>query len=178
MAEGLQLPLVALAVLGLGTLAARWRRLATAIVLVAALPTALLLWIGALATAGRVGEPIFHPPDQMAAFAWLRQNGRAGQVALSAYATSNVLPAYTPLRAYVGLGTETLHLADKLPRVAAFYAAGTPDADRLSLLRDGRVEFVVFGPSERQLGGFDPARVDYLIQRFETGRYAIYEAQP
>ncbi|MCC6189615.1 MAG: hypothetical protein IT318_11315 [Anaerolineales bacterium] len=178
LAEGLQLPLVALAVLGLGQLAARWQRPATATVLLAALPTALLLWLGALSAAGSVAEPIFQPPDKLAAFAWLRQNSRSGQVALSAYLTGNVLPAYTPLRAYIGLGTETLHLAEKAPRVAAFYAAGTPDAARRQLLEDGRIAYVLFGPAERALGEFDASAADYLAWRFESGQYSIYAVTP
>jgi hypothetical protein len=178
LAEGLQLPLVALAVLGLGGPAARWRRPATAALLLAALPTAVFLWLGALGAAGRLAEPIFHPPDQLAAFAWLRANAPPGQVALSAYATGNALPAYTPLRAYIGLGTETLRLAEKGPRVAAFYAAATPDADRLALLRDGGIDFVLLGPHERALGAFDASAAPYLLRRFQSGGYAVYEVVP
>jgi hypothetical protein len=178
LAEGIQLALVALAVLGLGPVAVRWRRLATAGLLLLSLPTAVLLWLGALNRAGLVTEPVFHPPDQLAAFAWLRQNAEGGQVALSAYETGNVLPAYTPLRAYIGLGTETLHMAAKAPRVAAFYAAGTRDADRLRLLQDGGIDYVLFGPPERALGSFDPAAAAYLVWRFEDGRYAVYQVLP
>jgi hypothetical protein len=178
LAEGLHLPLAALAVLGLGGVAARWRRLAAAAVLLAALPSALLLWLGAFGAAGRLAEPIFHPPDQLAAFAWLRDNARPGQVAFSAYATGNALPAYTPLRAYIGLGTETLRLGEKGPRVAAFYAAATPDADRVALLRDGGIAFVILGPYERALGSFDAASAGYLARRFQSGAYAIYEVVP
>jgi hypothetical protein len=178
LAEGLQLPLVALAVLGLSGLSGRWRRLAAAGLLLAALPSALFLWLGAFGAAGRLAEPIFHPPDQLAAFAWLGDNAEPGQVALSAYATGNALPAYTPLRAYIGLGTETLRLAEKAPRVAAFYAAATPGMERQALLRDGRVNFVVFGPHERALGAFDPSTAPYLAQRFRSGGYAVYEVLP
>jgi hypothetical protein len=125
MVEGVQLPLVALAVLGLQALV-RYRRLAAGVVLALTLPTTLLIYLGALGAARNVAEPIFHPPDQLAAFRWLRENADAGQAGLSAFATGNPLPAYTPLNAYAGHGPETLHLEDKLPRLAPFTPPAPP----------------------------------------------------
>jgi len=172
--EGVQLPLVALAVVGLGSLAARWRRPATLAVLALSLPTTLLLWLGALVAARTVAAPIFLPPDEVAAFAWLRANAAPGDAGLAAYATGNALPAYTPLRAYIGHGPETVFLTDKRAQVSAFYLAVTRDAVRRDLLRAAGLDYVIFGPNERQLGAFDPATADYLGLRFASGDYAVY----
>ena len=172
--EGVQLPLVALAGLGLDQLAQRWRRPAVWVVLALSLPTTLLIWLGALGAARQGQAPIFRPPDELAAFAWLRDNARLGDAGLAAYATGNALPAYTPLYAYVGHGPETVYLADKLPRVAAFYAAASPDADRRALLREAGIDYVLFGPPERALGTFDPGAAEYLVEQFAAGDYAVY----
>jgi len=176
--EGVQLPLVVLAVLGLQSLAGRPRRLAVGLVLALTLPTTALLYLGSLGAARNVAEPAFHPPDQLAALAWLRQNAALGDAGLAAFETGNVLPAYTPLRAYVGHGPETLFIRDKLPRVAAFYTAATADDERRLLLAEAGIDFVIFGPREAALGGFDPRTSPYLAWRFETGRYAIYAVSP
>jgi hypothetical protein len=173
--EGVQLPLAALAVMGLTVALRRYRRWLMPLVLAATLPTALLLWLGALFAARVPAEPIFHPADQVQAFAWLAQNGQPGQVALSAYETGNALPAFSPLIAYIGHGSETIFLAAKAPQVAAFYRSATPDADRLALLAGGRIAYVVFGPHERALGDFDPSSAAYLALRFRAGNYSVYE---
>jgi hypothetical protein len=176
--EGVQLPLAALAVLGLTITLGRFRRWLVPAALAVTLPTAVVLWLGAFLAARVTAEPIFHPADQVAAFSWLSQSAHPGQVTLSAFETGNALPAYTPLVAYIGHGPETVFLADKSPRVAAFFRSETPDADRLRLLVDGRIAYVVAGPHERALGDFDLSSATYLSLRFRSGDYAIYEAVP
>jgi hypothetical protein len=178
LAEGLQLPLAALAVLGLTVALKRWQRWLTPAVLLLTLPTAVLLWLGALAVARTPSEPIFHPADQLSAFAWLAEHGRPGQVALSAQSTGNPLPAYTGLVAFIGHGPETLNLPEKSAIVAAFYQGPTHAVERRALLANGRIRFVIFGPHERALGDFDPTLAPYLTERFRRGDYAVYEVTP
>jgi hypothetical protein len=174
--EGVQLPVVALAVLGLSQAAPRWRRWLRPALVSLSLPTALMLWLGALYLARQPAEPIFLPAGQVAAFDWLARQGRGGAVLLSAYETGNALPAYAPQVAYVGHGPETVRLTEKLPRVAEFYQAAGSDAERRALLADGRIDYVLFGPHERALGDFDPAQAGYLSRRYGEGEYEVYEA--
>lgn len=176
--EGFQLPLVALAVLGLTEALRSFRRWALLFAVTLTVPTAAILLAGGVAAARAPAEPLFHPAGQLAAFGWLSENATAGQVVLSSFDTGNALPAYTPLVAYIGHGPETVSLAQKQPRVAAFYRSSTADADRRRLLSEGRIAFVVFGPHERALGDFSPDTVDYLRWRFSSADYAIYEVIP
>jgi hypothetical protein len=173
--EGVQLPLAALVVLGLTVAWRRQARWLMPVIVGLSVPTAALLWLGALLAARVPSEPIFHPADQLAAFAWLGQNARPGLAALSAYETGNALPAYTALVAYIGHGSETAFMAAKMPRVALFYQAATADTDRLALLDDGRIAYVILGPHERALGNFDPSGAPYLQLRDQSGAYAVYE---
>lgn len=173
--EGVHLPLVALAVLGLGAMAAKWRRWGTAALLVLALPTSGLLWLGALAAARQPAEPIFLPAAQVAVFEHLASVAQPGDAALAAFATGNALPAYAPVTAYIGHGPETAWLADKQPRVGRFYSAGTIDAERRALLDEAGIDWVLLGPHERALGAFDPSASDYLRLVFAEGEYALYE---
>jgi hypothetical protein len=173
--EGVQLPLAVLVVLGLTVAARGWRQWIVPVVVGLMLPTAVLLWLGALLAGRAPAEPIFHPADELASFAWLRQNAAPGQAVLSAFETGNALPAYTPLVAYIGHGSETAFVASKLPRVSAFYSAGTADAARLALLDDGYIAYMIFGPHERTLGAFDPSTARYLQLRDQNGAYSVYE---
>ena len=172
--EAVQLPLTVLAVLGLTVVLRRFRLWLMPAMSVAVTPTTILLWTAALLAARAPAEPAFHPADQIAAFAWLAQNAQPGQAALSAFDTGNVLPAYAPLVSYIGHGPETVFLADKLPRVAAFFQSATPEADRRALLADGRIAYVIFGPHERALGDFNPAAARELQLRFVMGDYSVY----
>ena len=172
--EGLWVPLVALAVLGLTVALHRWRAWLVPLLVVLALPTTLILWLGSFGAALRPAEPVFVPAGQHSVFAWLADHASPGQVAISAYETGNLLPAYTPLTAYVGHGPETVYLQDKLARVTAFYSAGTPDVGRQTLLVEGRISYVLYGPRERALGTFDPAGASYLAPLFSSGDYQVY----
>jgi len=177
--EGFQLPLVALAVLGMTVVLRRWQRWLIPLTLGLTLPTSAILLVGGMLVARVPILPLYQPVDRLAAFEWLAHNAQPAQVVLSAFETGNALPAYSPLVAYDGDGPETVFLTEKLPRVAAFYQASTSSVDRKALLADGRIAFVIFRSNERMLRDFNPdlAR-DYLRWRFSVGDYSIYEVIP
>lgn len=172
--EGFYVVLVAVAVLGLTTALARWRRVLVPLTLAVSLPSTAVLLAGAWGGAQQLRPPLFLPTDQIAVFDWLRANAPPDSVGLSAFETGNALPAYTPLTAYIGHGPETVRAAEKLARVARFYRAATPEAERLQLLAEGRIAYVLWGPPERALGDFDPAAAGYLRLAFRSGEYAVY----
>lgn len=178
LAEGVQLPLVILAVLGL-TVVLRRRWLTRAVAGASSL-TALFLLAGGWAAASRPAPPIFHAADQVAVFNWVaaQPEDPARPAGLGAYLTGNLLPVYTPLPAYLGLTTETVAFAEKRDRVAAFFQPGTRDADRRRWLAEGGVRYVFVGPPERALGAFDPGSAPYLAWRFASGEYAVYAVLP
>jgi len=172
--EGVQLPLVVAAVWGLTVTLRRFRRWLVPAALSLAVPTtAVLLALGFMG-AVQPGEPIYHSLNQLEAFAWLSEHAQPGQVVLSAFETGNSVPAYTPLIAYIGHGPETVFLAQKQPRVEAFFQATDTDADRRRLLADGRISWVIIGPNERALGAFDAARASYLSSVHSNADYAVY----
>lgn len=181
--EAFYLPLVACAVWGLTVAWRRWRRwlLPTFITLVSA--TTALIWVGSLGAANTPAEPIYHPGDMVATFEALNTLIDEGvaqpqDVVLAAYETGNVLPAYTPLIAFIGHGPETAFLAEKRPLVTAFYQANTSHQDRRAVLAAYNIRWVLFGPHERQLGDFDPSTASYLQLSFEAGGYMVYKVVP
>jgi hypothetical protein len=176
--EGFQLPLVIVAVWGLTVTLRRWRYWLLPVTLSLTLATTVLLLASGLVGTLKPAEPVYHPAAELQMFDWLSAHAAPGQVALGAYDTGNVLPAYTPLTAYIGHGPETVNLDAKLPRVTAFYQAATSDVDRRQLLAEGRVSWVVFGPAERALGDFNPASAAFLHPAFSNGEYSVYGAAP
>jgi len=180
--EGFQLPLVIVSVWVLTVTLRRFRRWLLPLTLALTLPTAVVLVAGGLVGTVQPAEPVYHPAAELEMFGWLRTQAAPGQVALSAYDTGNVLPAYTPLIAYIGHGPETIHLEEKAPRVARFYQAGTSEAERRALLAEGRVSWVILGPAERALGDFDPsinsAAAAYLRREYSAAGYAVYRVMP
>jgi hypothetical protein len=176
--EGFQLPLVAAAVLGLTVMWRRWRRLAVPLVFALSLPTTVLIVIGGVSTARAANAPVFVNAARLRAFEWLNVNGKPDEVMLSAYSVGNEVPVYTPLTAYIGHGPETVELAQKQPRVAAFFRAATTDSDRQRLLAEGRITFVLHGPAERALGEFDPNTAAYLQPVYTADGYAIFRVKP
>ncbi|MDW8327787.1 MAG: hypothetical protein RMK99_14580, partial [Anaerolineales bacterium] len=141
--EGFYVALVAVAVLGLTTALARWRRVLVPLTLAVSLPSTAVLLAGAWGGAQQLRPPIFLPADQLAVFDWLRANAPPDSVGLGAFETGNALPAYTPLIAYIGHGPETVRAAEKQAQVARFYQAATPEAERLQLLAEGRIAYVL-----------------------------------
>lgn len=121
MAEAVIVPLAILAAFGLERLGRTW--ISVGIVFTLSLST-LLMWGGGLfaTLAAPPTRPIFIPAGDIAALDWLHQHSEAGQVAVSTAPTGNLIPAYTHLRAYVGLGTETIAYGLKLTRMEALFA--------------------------------------------------------
>ena len=97
-----------------------------------------------------------------------------GDVVLSAYESGNVLPAWAPVRVVYGHSVESVGSAELGRRVARFFSAGD-DAERLALLEEYGVDYVWWGPIERELGDYQLESVKYLRLVFESGVYTVFE---
>lgn len=179
--EGVQVPLAALALLGLtvGIGKGRARRLvaryAPLALIALILPSTALLYVGGLAAALRLQEPVYQTWDQVATYVFLGNSLPTRGVVVSSYEFGNGVPAYGYLAAFMGHGPETPYLDSKRAWVKEFYSAATVyDARRAMYLQQG-APYVVIGPNERRLGGFDPGRQgDYLHAIFESGEYSVW----
>ena len=138
-------------------------------------PSTLLLLSGGLMAAGRPGQPVFYPSNEVTLFETLGSRARPGEVVLTSFKTGNILPAWAPLRVVIGHGPESANLASLQPQVEAFYQAQTSDAERLELLQTYHVRYVFWGPDERSLGAWNPQDAAYLSLVSQSGEYAVYE---
>jgi hypothetical protein len=138
------------------------------------LPSTLLLLLGGLGAANTVQTPVFTSPDAVAAYRFLARESNGEAVVLSSYNSGNVLPAWAPVFVVIGHRPESAGFSMLEPRVRAFYQAETADEVRISLLEEFGVDYVLWGPDERDYGNWDPNSVRYLALVFEADRYAVF----
>ncbi len=172
--EGVQVPLSLLAAWGLSGRRAQGRRLwSAAVFLVLSLTNGLLIGGNCLTMLSRPA-PIFRQAGEVAALDWLSGQVEADDVVLSAYETGNYLPARVGARAFVGHGPESVDADEKRALVAEFVSGDTSDAWRENLLAEYGVDWLFWGPLERELGDFDPAAALYLERVYRQGEYELF----
>ena len=192
--SGFQVPLTVLAAVGLVQVLIPWtrqfwrrgayqrgrytRRGVTRLlvfgVLVLMIPTNLVIvGGGVLATLLRT-PGLFHSVDQMRAIDELTRRAGNGDVVLASLPESNYLPTRASLRVVWGLPTETIGFETKRQQVNSFFSTATLHSERQALLREHNVAYVLHGPNERAMGGFEPGDAGYLTLVALIGQYAIY----
>ncbi|MBI3762666.1 MAG: hypothetical protein HY260_12515 [Chloroflexi bacterium] len=181
LAEGAQLPVVCLAVIGLTVGLAPWirkraRRWIAIGVTGLSVPTTAMLLFGGMIAASRPAPPIFLPGDEIAAFRWLAEHAAPGDAVLSTFEIGNALPAYAPVVVYLCHGPETAFADRKRAEVQTFFRVETSDDARRTLLNAGGINFVVFDGPARS-GVFDPESAGYLQRQFEIGEFAAYRVR-
>ncbi|PJF27541.1 MAG: hypothetical protein CUN53_03645 [Phototrophicales bacterium] len=191
LAEGVIVPLAALAAVGLFHWLPKRGRLRALIIGGLSL-TAGFLWIGGLFTAITPRPPAFIDPAYAAAFIWLNSpsgaNVRADDVILAAVPTGNALPAYVRARVYMGHGPETLFWQDKTRTVEAFFSGSLSDAARATLFDPPcplperelcllPVNYVIAGDNERAFGA-ESAWAEGLALIYDAAGVRIYATNP
>lgn len=136
--------------------------------------TTLLVYAGAALSVLNQGRPVFRPAAEVRAFEALAAQARPGDLVLAAYETGNALPAYAPVRVFVGLGPESINRAELDERIACFYGPDCANSEREALLADFDARYVWSGPAERALGGFDPGAIPVLELVYREEGYEIY----
>ena len=119
-------------------------------------------------------DPLFRPEAEVTATAWLRQHTVRTAVVLGDYQTGNYVAAHAGQRVILGHWAETVDYEARKAAVAQFYDANSSDAWRQDFLRHLDVDYVWYGPRERQLGDFNPATASYLQPIFTHDDVQIY----
>ncbi len=179
--HGYQVPLAIMGAAGLVYLTGKInsparRMVARGGVIVLMTASNLFLLVGSLLTVSARSEPIFVPGPALAATDWLAEQ-TPNAVVLSAYPTGNVLPAYAPVRVFVGHAMETIQSAEKQQSAAQFFAAAAPAEWRRRLLAEYHIDLVFYGPHERALGDFSPESAPYLRRVFDNNGIQIYAVE-
>ena len=195
--EGAQIPLAILATIGLRETAlpriraARWfqklaqrpgysvaglqRLLVILFVAVAALAS-FFVYARAIATNVLLQPyPFFRPQGELAAMDWLRANAGREDLVFASYYTGAWLPYRAETRAYIGQYYETIHFFEKFRVVDDFFDASANNATRQRVLNEIGAAYVFYGPAERAIGTFDPARLEFLERVYTNADATIYK---
>jgi hypothetical protein len=188
--EGVQVPLSLLAAWGLVRIsnlkshvsgARRW--LIVSVVLVVISLTNLLIVAGSSLMLQGQPVQIYRDVAETRAMDWLAERVAPEDVVLAAYApqarppatAGNYLPARVGARVFVGHGPETVHVEEKQAQMLRFFDASAGDAWRQDLIAEHSIDYVFWGPAERQMGDFDPRDVSYLRAVYDADGYVIFE---
>lgn len=126
--EGVILPLAVLATLGvthlvriLGLPSKRGWSLMYGVLSLATLPGILLLLLGTARVVQSTVPPAFNHRGVSDAAHWLKSNVEPGSTLLSTFDSGNSLPAYAPVRVFVGHGPETVDSLTKTELAEQFF---------------------------------------------------------
>jgi len=87
----------------------------------------------------------------------------------------NYIPAYAGNFVYLGHQSETPHFAEKRTLVDKFFSGQMTDAEAKEFLRQARVNYIFFGPQEKELGQFKP--FIFLTSVYQSGYLTIYKVE-
>jgi hypothetical protein len=187
--QGVQVPLTILATAGLFTIVIPWlvetqiykrivahpryddaglqRLLITALIAFMALSNVYVLADTSLTALLRQPYPFFRQESELKVVDWIHDNTDRSAVVLAAYETGNYIAAHAGNRVVLGHWAETVDWETKSDQTKRFFDASTDDTFRLDLIDNYSVDYIWYGPQERDLGGFDPMSASYLIPVYE-----------
>ncbi|HLH72429.1 MAG TPA: hypothetical protein VKX96_04025 [Chloroflexota bacterium] len=149
-----------------------------ALFLLAAMLTNLYIFGWRFVDIHRHTYPYYLSQGDVAALNWLDGHVQPSDVVLSSLMIGIYLPGWTGAHAFLAHGAETLDFNQKRLDVQRFFDPATPDQQRLATLQQFHVRYVFYGPAERQLGSYDPARAEYLKQVLNVGGTEVFEVNP
>jgi uncharacterized membrane protein len=100
---------------------------------------------------------------------------------MASFETGNILPAWAPVRVPIGHGPESVGFAQARADVETFYASDTLASVRQNLLERYGIRFVVYGPSEGNLGSWDVDSLpglDLVVNLPDVRIYAVRGGAP
>ncbi len=144
----------------------------------AAFLASLLFFAGAIFTTAKPADPLFSPAAEIAAFNGLQVSAVKNEVVLSSFAISNDLPAWLPVRTVIGHGPESVNASLLTPQVENFFKASTPDSDRLDLINEFGIKYVILGPEEQAPGCWNPQQSNFTQLFYQNSAYKIFQLTP
>jgi hypothetical protein len=134
----------------------------------------LILILGGITATLKPSPPLYRPVDQVRAFKEFAQIAAPGEVVLSSHNTGNPLPGYAPVRVVIGNDTLTIAYQEVAAQVGSFYQENTLDEQRQALLKRWGVDYVYWGPVERELGDWNPHQAIFLEKIITAGEHEIF----
>lgn len=131
--------------------------------------------MGAINAAGNASTPLFRPEPEIQVYNYLAENAPSRTIVLTAQETGNNLPTWTPQRVVLGHGPETTNSDQVEQEIERFFSLSTTDNYRENFIKKFGVNYILWGPLEKELGDWNPAEENYLIEIYNSGNYLIYQ---
>lgn len=151
---------------------------ASALLILAVLPTSLYLIGWRLIDLRRAENPYFLRKTEVSALHYLESQVGSTDVVLASLDIGQFVPALTGARSFLGHWAQTLDYYGKEKMVSDFFNPATSDADRENTLRQYHVSYVFYGPEEIELGSYDPSNAAYLTEVYSEGDTKVYKVDP
>jgi hypothetical protein len=153
------------------------RLVVTCIIVILSMASGVVLLDAMMLTTIQQPDVFFRTRAELEAVDWLRDHTARTDVVFAAYPTGSLIPARAGNAVFIGQRYETNQFADKLAQTAKFFTTQTDDTWRRDLLARHRVAYVLFGASERVLGGFDATRADYLERVYSNSETILFRVR-
>jgi len=117
--------------------------------------TTLLVFWGAILAVWNPSYPLYRHENEAGVFKFLAEKVEDGDIVLAAYGTSNALPAWASVKTLIGHGPESVNLKEVQGKVEQFYREETDEEYRRKLIEEFDIRYVVWGPREKNIGGYN-----------------------
>jgi hypothetical protein len=143
--------------------------------LMLAFPSSLILMIGSIMTASNLAEPVFRPLKEVKVYQFIGKQDLERPVVLSSFEIGNNLPAWTPASVVLGHGPESIG-KDKIEEdLEILFSLRTNELERIYLWEYYQVDYLVWGPVEKEKWDWNPQDSGELNQIYNDGDYSVYE---
>jgi len=136
----------------------------------------LILW--RFVDLNRYTYPYFLYKDEVAAMHWLEANTPPDSIILSSYDTGRYIPGISGQIAFLSHWAKTVDFFQKRNLVDHFFSANATEEERNQILSNYSIDYIIYGPAERQLGDFNPSTDNSIKLIFSlTPQVLIYKVE-
>lgn len=115
----------------------------------------------------------FQSDQKISAAKWLRSNSPPDSIILSTEINGNLIPALAVRTVYLGHPISTANSNIKQEQIKSFFEK-YDDKVRSAFLRIHKIDYLFYGPEEREYKNFNPGTVDYIEKIYQNEEVAIY----
>ena len=119
--------------------------------------------------------PYYLSSDEMAGMDWINKNARPDDVVLASLTTGEYIPVLTGSHAYLAHWAQTLDYFNKTMAVNHFFSDQASPSQQDTILKQGKVKYVFFGPAEHTSPAISLDGNPELKKVFTSGNVFIYE---
>jgi uncharacterized membrane protein len=121
----------------------------------------------------RYDYPYYLHRDEIAALRWLERNAQPDDVVLSSLELGQYVPAETGAHAFLAHWAQTVDFYGKSEMVSRFFDSQTSEAERLQIVTDYDVDFILLGPAERALSAEELSDLPSFQEVYAAGKVKI-----